>query len=487
MAAPHLNPLAYAVRLPVVAKYLSQLGLMVAILTALPLLVALLTGEYAAGLRYAAIIAGLLVLAATLGRLPASPHLQANEALVITALAFTLTPLLMSLPFMGSGLRFEDAVFETISAITTTGLSTLGSVEHRPAHLLFARAWMQWYGGLGIVVLGLALIIGRGELARRLAEGTGEGEDMVSSTRSHARSVLAVYGLLTAAGFAILLLMGIAPIPALLHTLSGVSTGGFSSYDNSLVGLGPWPARLATMLVALTGAVPLALYYKAWRQGASRLLGDVEVRGLVWACIMVGLILSGCMLGIEGMDWRQALEQAWLLGLSAQSGTGFSSMNVGDLRPATKLVLMTSMLIGGGIGSTAGGIKILRLLVLLRMLQLMVVRSSLPYHAVVEPHLGRRRLEDAEIERALLVLPLFLITIIASWLAFLVMGYRPLDSLFDVVSAVATVGLSTGITAPDLPAALKYVLCFDMLLGRLELVAFLVLLYPGTWFGKRTD
>jgi trk system potassium uptake protein TrkH len=109
----------------------------------------------------------------------------------------------------------------------------------------------------------------------------------------------------------------------------------------------------------------------------------------------------------------------------------------------------------------------------------------LPRHAVIEPRLADRRLQDEEIRGALLLLLLFVAVVVFSWLPFVVMGYSPLDALFEVVSATGTVGLSVGLTSATLPSLLKGILCVDMLMGRLEIVAWFVMFYPGTWFGRR--
>jgi trk system potassium uptake protein TrkH len=143
------------------------------------------------------------------------------------------------------------------------------------------------------------------------------------------------------------------------------------------------------------------------------------------------------------------------------------------------------MVAGAGIGSTAGGMKLLRILILIRMLQLAILRVQLPKHAVVRPTLGGRTLEPGQIEHALLLLLLFPLVILASWLPFLAAGYEPLDALLEIVSATATVGLSTGIAGPELEPGLRAVLTLDMLAGRIEILALLVLVYPGTWFKHR--
>jgi trk system potassium uptake protein TrkH len=154
----------------------------------------------------------------------------------------------------------------------------------------------------------------------------------------------------------------------------------------------------------------------------------------------------------------------------------------------SRFIMMGSMLAGGGAGSTAGGIKVLRFLILTKVVHAMLIRISLPTHAVYEPKLGARRIEREEIQEALTVILLFIGVILLSWFSFLVAGHRPFDALFEVVSATGTVGLSTGLSsAPDLSAGLKLVLCLDMWMGRLEVLPFLMLIYPGTWRAARGD
>jgi trk system potassium uptake protein TrkH len=154
--------------------------------------------------------------------------------------------------------------------------------------------------------------------------------------------------------------------------------------------------------------------------------------------------------------------------------------------PASKLLMIVSMLVGGSVGSSAGGFKLLRLLILLRFLQFMILRSALPSHAVAQPYLARQKLESDDIQRALLLILVFGGIVFLSWLPFVVLGYDPLDALFEVASACGTVGLSSGITRPELEVVLKGVLCFDMIAGRLEIIALLVVLYPRNWIGRRS-
>lgn len=480
------DSLTYAVRPAVLGKYLGQLGLMLALLTTVPLIASLVFGEYGFSHRYLAVIAVLLLVALPLSRLPTPERVQLNEALTITALAFAIAPLLMIYPMMGAGLTAMDALFEAVSAVTTTGLSTLASVEGMPHTFLFARAWMQWYGGLGIVVLSVALLMGHHITTRQLSESVGS-DNLATTARTHARRMLIVYLVLTVAGVALLWLLIDNGELALDFILAAVSTGGFAPLDQSLAGIDSLAGRAIILLFSLAGAIPLVLYYRLWNRDWRSVATDVELRALVIACALFALILTLLFHSLQGFDWAEAIHHGVLLGISAQTTTGFSTLHIGELGGVFQGVLIAAMAIGGGIGSTAGGFKILRLLILLRLLQLVLRRSSMPSHAVVEPKLGGRILEDDDIVQALFIILLFGLVVIFSWLLFLYFGYAPLQALFEVVSATGTVGLSTGITAPELPSPLKLLLCADMLLGRIEIVALLVVLYPPTWIGRRVE
>ena len=483
-----VNVLIYAVRGRVILKYAGQLALILGVLTLVPLGVALLTTDWLLLSRYAVICGGLFLAGGLLSRLPAPSHLQANEALTITALAFVCSPLLMSWPLMATGVPFTDALFEAISGVTTTGLSTVENIDNRSAGFLFARAWMQWYGGLGIVVLSVALLVGHHAAARRLTDPIETGETLVATARTHARRTFIVYVCLTVFGFALLWSLSGHGFTSLLYTLSAVSTGGYSPFQNSLAALTTQSAAIAVIFISFLGAISLPLYWRAvhagWRAGVRIFFTDVELRAL----LIVGLLVGGLL---TGLAWYQGIASPWyhgfMLGFSAQTTTGFSTMPVGELDAASKLVMIVAMLVGGSVGSSAGGFKLLRLLILLRLLQLMIRRAAMPSHAVAEPYLAGHKLETDDMLRAMQLILLFIGIMLFSWLPFVMMGYDPLAALFEVVSACGTVGLSSGIARPELEPILKGILCFDMIAGRVEIVALLIVLYPRNWIGRREE
>jgi trk system potassium uptake protein TrkH len=457
---------------------------MVGILALVPLGASFVFGETDVTFRYAAVILVLLIVGGGFARLEVSEQVQTNEAMVLAALLFLVTSVFMSFPLMASGMTFLDALFEAVSASTTTGLSMVAATGGMPKSFFFGRAWMQWYGGLGIVILSVALVIRPGAIAKGLTVTEAEAHDLVGGTKIHARRVLLVYAALTVVGIIVLSTAGIGFTNALLYSFAAISTGGFSPHDNSLAGLGNWPAAVLVTLICMAGAVPLVFYhdrFRRWRSPETAL----QVKALLLAGVFATLLIGFCMWLSERQPLSAVVVHAPLLALSAQTTTGFSTMSPANLDGASKLILIGSMIVGGGAGSTAGGFKLIRLIIVLQLLRTIILRISSAEHAVIEPRLAARRLQESEIHEAFLLIILFISLIFASWVPFVVMGYEPLDSLFEVVSATATVGLSTGITGPNLPAMLKGTLCVDMLLGRLEIIAWLIVLHPGTWIGRR--
>jgi trk system potassium uptake protein TrkH len=481
-----VRALRYSVRAVPVLKYFGELCVVLALLTVVPLVVSAILGSYTATARYSIVAVGIFVMGFFLRRLPTPKRIQTNEAMVVTALIFLFGALVMTWPLMFSGLSFGDALFETISGITTTGLSVTASVVDKPAIFLFSRAWMQWVGGLGIVILFVATMIQPGLAAKRIGDLEDYEDDLVGGTRSHARRILVTYSALTGFGIIVLGLLGAGWFNGVLYTLSAVSTGGFSPHDASLAGLGV-PLQAMVILLSVAGAIPLVLYFRSFRESGRVLVRDRQVQGLFIAGLVTTLLMALFLSTQDGFGWIQALRHGALNAFSAQSTAGFSTLDISQISAGAKLTLIFSMFLGGCAGSTGGGIKILRLLILGRLLYVFLQRPGMPRQAVAEASLGRRRLEIGEIQGALSLVFLFVTITAISWLIFVGMGYNPLDSLFEVVSAIGTVGLSSGITGHELPSVLKGVLSADMLLGRLEIIAWLVLFYPRTWIGRRLE
>jgi trk system potassium uptake protein TrkH len=252
-----------------------------------------------------------------------------------------------------------------------------------------------------------------------------------------------------------------------------------------LAALSGWPAKTIVLLICLTCAVSLIFYHGLFQKGKHQEINFLQLKALVAIGLGMTVVFAVSLRIKLDLPVSEILRHAPLMVFSAQTTAGFSSLDTSSLPPVSKLLLMVAMLVGGGIGSTAGGFKVLRLLILIRFVQVMVARTSLARHAFLEPRLAGQRLRSEEIQHALVVILLFIAAIAISWILFVGRGFDPLDSLFEVVSATGTVGLSAGVTGPELPGLLKGVLCVDMLFGRVEILSWLVLLNPYTWLGRR--
>jgi trk system potassium uptake protein TrkH len=479
--------LQYAIRLKPVMKYFGQLCIVLAAVTAIPFAVSLWLGNYQVSLRYGVIIICVVLGGFGLNRLPAPKKIQTNEAMAVTALVFLCSPVIMTWPVMASGLGFADALFETISAVTTTGLSATASVQDKPAIFLFSRSWMQWIGGLGVVVLSLAMMIQPGLAAKRLDIDEDFENDLIGGTRANARRIIIVYTALTTACIIFLAVSHLSIVESILYAFSAVSTGGFSPQDASLQGLDSLYAQIIVIVFSMAGGISLVAYHRAYHSGWQVLWQDRQIQALIAVALLMTTLLTWCLWYQNGLNWTVALRHGALNALSAQSTAGFASTDIATVGDASKLTLILSMAVGGNIGSTSGGIKILRMLIVMRMLLLIVQKAGAPQNAVIDARLGGRKIEADEIQYALLLIVVFVTCIGLSWIPFVALGYPPLDALFEVVSAISTAGLSSGITNADLPTLLKGVLCADMLIGRLEPIAWLVLLYPKTWIGRRME
>lgn len=479
-----IESLSYAARPQVVGKYLGQLLFLLGGFTIPPLLFAMACREWSHAAGFAAVALMLMVVGWLLQRRRPHDDLQVNEALIVVSAIFVIAPLAMALPMMTAGVGFLDALFEAVSGITTTGLSTFARVEDKPLSVLFGAAWLQWLGGIGIMVLSFTLLIGQSASAKRLTGVLAQPQGIWGGTRAYAKIAIRIYAVLTAIGILVLWLAGADAFTAVTLTLSSVSTGGFSPLDDSLAGLS---ATIQSMVILLcvAGAVAIPLFHDLPRGGWKNMVRDREFQAL----LIAGLVVAGLLVGAAGAAaWTGP--GAWklvLMAFSAQTTAGFSTVAVDPLDPFSKVVLIIAMGIGGSVGSSAGGIKLLRLIVMVRLVQLMILKTRLTPRAAVGTRIAGRQWDDGELVRVLAVAGLFVGVVLISWLPFLWAGYAPLDALFEVTSATGTVGLSTGITGAALPPLLKGLLCLDMLLGRLEILPVLVLLAPRTWIGHRRE
>lgn len=470
------SAMQFAIRPATVARLLADMYGVLALLTLVPTGVAALSGSAATG-AYSVIVVGMALFWLAGRGLPHPVKVQTNEALVMVALLFISASLLMAIPITAYGVPYIDAWFEAVSAVTTTGLSVL-DVDAMPAAFKFGRAWTQWVGGIGVVVLALAIFVRPGATAHRLGFSDREMDDVVGGTRAHARRVIIVYLLITAAGVVALLLSGASGLDAVAHSMAALSTGGFANHGDSLASVSNMHLWVVNGL-CIAGAVSFHLYYRSLLLSKPGNLFDNQLYSLL-AMLLAVAGAAWLLAGVSGIEIAPG--DLLSLVISAQTTAGFSTLNVAALPSSLLLLLCLSMAVGGGIGSTSGGIKLDRALTIARVGYRALVRSGLPDQVHVRGRDGER---GSQLEEVLALVFWFLVLLMGSWMVFVAYGYPPLVALFEVTSALATVGLSAGLTSAELPTELKILLCGNMLLGRLEILAVLVLLSPRSWIGYR--
>jgi len=488
-----LRPSAGDLRL--IGFYLGRMLTGLGLLTLVPVPLALALQEWNA--------ASALVLGAgislTVGLL-AGTHLRTRRPLswahgmVVVALAWIVGAAFAAIPMHVSG-RFDHplaALFEAVSALTTTGMSVIHDLDHLEASMGLYRHLLQLAGGLGIIIVVLALFSAGGSRIGTLYASEARDDrilpNVVRTSRFIARVTAAFAVAGTAALVPALLAAGFTPLRALEHALalfmSSFSTGGFSLMQASMSYYHAPAVELVVMLLMFAGMLSFALHHAIWSGDLREFGVHIETRTL--ALVGGGLVaLTTFGLVHEGTytTFVPLLRRGLFTLVSAVSSTGHQ-VNLGDtylsdwgvLAPAA---LVGAMAIGGMASSTAGGIKALRVALAVKALVHDVRRFLLPESAVVVTtyHAGRRRTLRPETARAATTV---LLLYVASYLLGTIVGlaYGTLDvtqAMFEAVSIGSNIGLSIGVVAPGMPRGLQAVYTVQMLLGRLEFVALLVL------------
>lgn len=452
------------------------------VLVAVPGVVAMLEHEQALAVALLTPAIGLAALGAWSRGVELNDDLRRIEAVVTLALIFVLSAVLCVPAFVVLGMPGLDAFFEATSGITTTGLSVARAAEDWPVSGHFLRAWMQWCGGVVVAVAGIALLIDAGRAARVMGRESVSGADYLASTRAKARLVLVGYTGLTVIGvmISIPLFPGIWEGP--LIVLAAVSTGGFSPRDSSLADYS-LVAQVFTFVLCIATSISLLFYAVALRRGPF----DALRRGTV--PVTLGIIAAGTVLyAVLHLSAHGGPEDEFVAGLlnhiSAQTTAGFSTTPLPPASPVLFLMIV-AMILGGDVGSTTGGIKTGRTMMLFRMVALVFLRLRMPDRAVSHLKIGARRADSEEVLLPAALLSIYLVTLAILSLAYYGHGHPALASVFDAVSALSGVGLSTGVIGPDLAPSLKTLTIIAMFLGRLEFFVLIALFLPSTWITRR--
>lgn len=416
---------------------------------------------------------GLSVLGAIIwrGLLPrGGATLSLQEGAVVVVLSWLLAVLVGAVPFiLIGGLNFPQAVFEATSAWTTTGLSVV-NVENACHLLLLFRSVMQLAGGAGLAIIMLSALTGPSGSGLSAAEG--RADQLVPNVRRSAKLVMTIYSGYVVAGCVALYFAGMGWFDAINHAFAALSTGGFSTRTASI---GYWNSpgvESVTILLMLLGTMNFVTGYALMHGKFRSFFKNGEIRlQMTLIPIAILIVFSGVTVQLYASAGKQ-VRVAIFETVSALSTTGFSTVGYGNWNGLGWLILIGLMIVGGGTGSTAGGLKQYRVYALYRSLITELRRMFLPRHAVAETDVWvgeqRRFLQDSDIRQIAAFAFLYVLTLVLGTGITASFGYSLKESLFEFASALGTVGLSVGVTSSAAPVGLLWTEISGMILGRLE-------------------
>ncbi|WP_202707618.1 TrkH family potassium uptake protein [Sporosalibacterium faouarense] len=404
--------------------------------------------------------------------------LTLHEGGVIVVLSWLLTVVISGLPFILSGqLNFTQAMFEAVSGWTTTGLSVV-DVTKTPNTFLLWRSIMQLFGGAGLAVVMLSAIIGPHGLGLYNAEG--RSDKLLPHVAKSTKLIMMIYMSYVTTGVILYILAGMPWFDSINHSIAALSTGGFSTVTGSIGEYDSLAIELITIVLMFLGTINFAAHFILLKGQVKNFFKVGEIRFMfLLLTLAIPIIIFVSMIPLY-----ESISKSIRVGLfetiSALSTTGFSTVGYGDWNSFGVFILIIFMIIGGGAGSTAGGMKQYRVYIMIKSLIWNIKSYFLPQRSVRQEYVNRPEgkyyvSKDHVFEIGTFTTIYFIVYAIGV-LILLAHGYNLQDSMFEFASSLGTVGLSVGITSPSAPVMVLWTEIVGMMLGRLE---FFVIFFAG--------
>jgi len=478
------------INLRVILNILGLLLLIEGISMLLPLGVALYYGE---GDAFAlAVSSGISILLGALAWFltqRSDKTISKREGYIIVSIVWIVFSVFGSLPFIISGYipSFTDAFFETISGFTTTGASILNDIESFPHGLLFWRSMTQWLGGMGIIVLSLAIlpIFGIGGMQLFVAEVPGPTPDKFHPrVKETAKRLWFIYVIFTISETILLLFGDMSLFDAACHSFTTMATGGYSTKQASIAAFSPYVQYIITLFMFLAGT-NFALSYYGFHFQFNKIFKNEEFR--FYAGFLLGFtILITTMLWFgDFLPFEESFRHAVFQVVSITTTTGFITTDYLQWAPFLVVIVFMLMFLGGSGGSTGGGIKIVRVALLIKNSALELKRL-IHRNAVLPVRLNKKTIDPQIITNVLAFVVLYMMLLAGSTIVMSAMGYDLDSSLGAVAATLGNIGPGIGAVGPvenyaHMPVFGKWFLSFLMLVGRLELFTVLILFSPAFW------
>lgn len=415
--------------------------------------------------------------------------LSVREGIAITSLSWILVTFLGMLPYVFGGyLNILDGILECISGLSGTGATVITDIEVLPQSILVWRSLTHWLGGLGIIVIFIALFpqFGHGIVHMMDAESTGPTSDrMLPRVRQMAKALFTVYVILTTAATVALMACGLDFLTALEHAFSTIATGGFSPYNDSVAHFNSPLIEGVLALFMILSSANFSIYVAAWRKGIGVIFRDTEFRLYVALVLGASALMSLNLTYGASYDPLEAVRETFFQAASISSSTGFVSADFDQWPSFSKGILLFLMFCGGCAGSTAGGLKVTRLMLLMKTMR-SVVQQKLSPRSVVQVHSNGEDYNEEILYGVARFFVAYVILDILWTVLFIGDGVPTLDAIGLSVSTMGSCGPAFGTVGPtctyaELPVFSKVIVCISMLMGRLEMFPVLALLMPSFW------
>lgn len=409
-----------------------------------------------------------------------------KDGFVIITLFWVVLSFVGSIPFTLSGMSFIDSFFESMSGITTTGATVISGLDLLPESILFYRQMLQWMGGMGLIVLAIAVMpllgIGGGQLFKTEIPGALSDQKLTPRIKETAQALWLIYLTLTLVCAGLYYLAGMTGFDAISHSLSTVSIGGFSTHDESIGFFNSFSIEVICMIFMLLSAFSYALHYFAiYKKRPLKYFHDAELRFFVSILSLV-IILSIFFCYILGFD-DASIRQIFFQSISIVTTTGFVSTDHSSWPTVITFLLLVGAFIGACSGSVGGGIKSWRVLIMINHAKINIMRLVHP-NAVVSLKIGTKAVDDKVAESVWGFFSIYIISFMLLLLSLLATG-MDFESAFSAIGACLN-NLGPGLgsvseTYSSVTGFGKGILAFAMILGRLEIFTLLVLFTTVFW------
>ncbi len=433
------------------------------------------------------IFAGLSMLLSARG-----PNMGMNvrQAFLLTVLTWLVLPAFGAVPLALSELEltYTDAFFEAMSGITTTGATVIVGLDTAPPGILLWRGILQWLGGLGIILMALTVLpmlrVGGMQMFR--VEAFEAQEKVYSRATEIAAALTTLYAVLTGGWAFMLWMVGMPPLESIIHAMTTIATGGFSTRDASVGGFESPVIDVIITAGMVAGGIPFLLFLQAMRGQPQALARDTQVQWYLGIIAFFSVSIAVWLWTVDGIDFLQALRHSAFNTVSVMTGTGYATTDYSLWGGYPVMALFFLMFVGGCAGSTSCGIKVFRFQVLYQTARLQIARLLQP-HGVFVAYFNHRPIQPGVSEA---VMGFFFLYAISTAILAMLLGMLGLDfitALSSAATAISNVGPGLGpVVGPagnfsTLPDAAKWLMSLGMLLGRLELYTVLVLFLPRFW------